>query len=255
MSAVGKNHRTTYLSGWTSRSALEKTIQYIPGQLVVHADPDDVIGEVEALIAWKRDARCRVEIRFVLQPDVEILDLCRPVLREFDLDASARRPAPMPLIVGYLTGSGGNAVVDVGDRPATGGIQQPIVVSVADPSAEGRKPTLLDLVAEDGVGREFSRASLFSGGRDVPLEAEDHRTVLKIESGGDANDAAAQIHARSLVGPAQLVAYDRLAPGATAGNAEIGAAPGCDRGRRRLVDGRNAEVSSTGGRGHRQRQD
>jgi hypothetical protein len=89
---------------------LKKLSQYIPGQFVVHADPDDVIGEVQALIAWKRDARCRVEIRFVLQPDIEILDLCRPVLREFDLDASARCPAPMPLLVGYLA-DGTEAIV------------------------------------------------------------------------------------------------------------------------------------------------
>src|SRR4030081_93776 len=99
MSAAGKTRRSTSRSGWISRSALEETVENIPGQLVVHADPDNVIAEIQALIARKRHARCRIEIGFVLQPDVEILDLCRPVLRELDLDTSTGGPAPMPLLV------------------------------------------------------------------------------------------------------------------------------------------------------------
>src|SRR5215475_1573278 len=78
-----------------SGSALEERVEHAPGQLVVHADADDVIVEVNALIARKRHAGRRIEIGFVLQSDIEIFDLGRPVRRELDLDATARGPTPV----------------------------------------------------------------------------------------------------------------------------------------------------------------
>ena len=78
---------------------LEEAVEDIPRQLVVHPDANDVVVEVQALIAGKCRARRRGEIGFVLQSHVEIFNFRRPVLTELDLDAAARGPAPMPLLV------------------------------------------------------------------------------------------------------------------------------------------------------------
>src|SRR5262249_20519821 len=93
--AAGKNHPTTCRCGPIWSSALEETVQHVPRQLVVDPDADDVIVEVQTLIARKERTRRWVEIGFVLQSDVEVLDLRRPILIELDLEAPARGPAPM----------------------------------------------------------------------------------------------------------------------------------------------------------------
>src|SRR3954447_26960560 len=217
MSAAGKSRPTTSPYGSISPLRLEEIIQNVPGQLVVHAEADDVIAEVQALTARKRQTGRRVEIRFVLQPDVEIFHFRRPVLVELDLDTSAGGPAPMPLLVGDLAdGRRADRILDIGKCAAAGGIQQPVVLRVPDPAAERRKPVLPDLVVEDGVGREFDRASFLIGGGNVALEAEHHRATLNVEPGGKPDNAAAQVHARRLVGPRQVIAYDGIAPGPAA---------------------------------------
>src|SRR3954447_9714928 len=217
MSAAGKSRPTTSPYGSISPLRLEEIIQNVPGQFVVHAEADDVIAEIQALTARKRQTRCRVEIRFVLQPDVEIFHLCRPVLGELDLDTCAGGPAPMPLLVGDLAdGRRADRVLNIGKRAAAGGIQQPVVLRVSNPAAERRKPVLPDLVVEDGVGRELDRASFLVGGGNVALEAEHHRAALNVETGGETDNAAAQVHARCLVGAGQVMAYDAIPPGAPA---------------------------------------
>src|SRR5260370_998957 len=77
----------------------EEAVQDAPGQLVIHTDANDVVVQAHALIARKSGARSRIEIRFILQPDIEVFDLCRPVAREPHLDAAAHRPAPMPVLL------------------------------------------------------------------------------------------------------------------------------------------------------------
>src|SRR5258708_26281780 len=58
--AAGKSRPTTCRYGPISSSVLEEAVQNIPRQLVVDADANDVVVEVQALIAG------RVEIGFVL---------------------------------------------------------------------------------------------------------------------------------------------------------------------------------------------
>src|SRR6266852_5795402 len=176
MCAVGKSRPITFRSGRISRlmlaalkcSALEERVQDAPGQLVVHADANDVVVEAHALIARKRQARRRVEIGFVLQSDVQIFNLRRPVAVELDLDAAARGPAPMPVLFRNLTaGRRHDAVLDIGERAAGGGVEQPIVLRVTETAAEGRKPALLHLIAEGGVGGEQEHGPLLARGRGV----------------------------------------------------------------------------------------
>src|SRR5260370_2093180 len=103
--AAGKSRRITFRFGRTSNSVLEEAVQDIPRQLVVHPDANDVVVEVQTLIARKCRVRRRGEIGFVLQSHVEIFNLRRPVLTELDLYAAACGPAPMPLLV--RDGAGG----------------------------------------------------------------------------------------------------------------------------------------------------
>src|SRR5262249_40062222 len=110
---------------------------------------------MEALIAGKRRARGRGEIGFVLQSDVKIFTLGRPIPAELDLDAAARGPAPMPLLIRDGAGRSDDAVCDVGERAAGSGVDEPVIPRVAHAAAEGRKPLLLHLAAEGGVGRKF----------------------------------------------------------------------------------------------------
>src|SRR6266508_452600 len=99
MCAAGKSRQTTFRCGRISSAALEEAVENVPRQLVVHPDAEAVVVEVQALIARKSRTGCRIEIRLVLQPDVEILTLRRPTLIELELDAAARGPAPMPLLI------------------------------------------------------------------------------------------------------------------------------------------------------------
>src|SRR5262249_11611586 len=177
-------------SGSTSSSTLEKTVEHVPGQLVVHTHAHDVVVEIDALIAWQRQARRRIEIGFVLQSDVEIFELGRPVAAELELDAGARGPAPMPLLVGDLARRSSDAALDIRQRGAAGGVEQPVVPGVADAAAEGREPALLHVVAEGGIGRKLESAALLVGGRDVTLVAEQQATALNIEARRQADDAA-----------------------------------------------------------------
>ena len=57
----------------------------------------DVIVEAHILIAGKRHAWRRVEVGFVLQANVQVFDLRRPILGDLDLDAAAGAPSPMPV--------------------------------------------------------------------------------------------------------------------------------------------------------------
>ena len=150
----------------------------------------------------------------------------------------------MPLLVGNRARRGHDAVVDIGQRAAGGGVEQPVVPRVADAAAEGREPALLHLVAERGVGREFGGAALLARGRGVTLEAEHDVAALDIETRRDADDAAAEIDPRRLIGAGRIAVHHGAAPGATGGEPNIGAGPGVERGRSRLVDRRNAEVGS-----------
>jgi hypothetical protein len=61
----------------------------------------------------------------------------------------------MPLLVRDGAGGSDDAVRDLGERAAGGGVEEPVIPRVADATAEGRKPLFLDLVAEGGVGRKF----------------------------------------------------------------------------------------------------
>src|SRR5262249_52512720 len=114
--------------------------------------------EAQTLIARKGRARRRVEIRFVLQSDVEVLDLRRPILIELDLEAAARGPAPMPLLIGNRARGSDNAVCDIGERGAAGGIDEPVLPRVTDAPAEGREPLFPHLVPEgcSGWNREWA---------------------------------------------------------------------------------------------------
>jgi hypothetical protein len=62
------------------------------------------------------------------------------------------------------------------------GVEEPVIPRVADAAAEGRKPLLLDLVAEGDVGGKFERAPLLVRGRDVALEAQQPIAVLESEA-------------------------------------------------------------------------
>src|SRR6516225_1764024 len=170
--AAGRSRRITFRSGPISTSVLEEAVEDIPRQLVVHPDANDVVVEVQALIAGKCRAGRRGEIGFVLQSDVEIFNLRRPILAELDLDAAARGPAPVPLLVRDGADGTDEAVGDVGERAAGGGVDEPVIARVAEAAAEGRKPLFLHLVAEGGVGWKFERAGLLVRRRDVALEAQ-----------------------------------------------------------------------------------
>src|SRR5258708_21107738 len=119
--AAGKSRRITFRFGRTSNSVLEEAVQDIPRQLVVHPDANDVVVEVQTLIAGKCRVRLPGEIGFVLQSHVEIFNLRRPVLTELDLDAAAPGPAPMPLLVRDGAGGSGDASCDIGERATRGG--------------------------------------------------------------------------------------------------------------------------------------
>src|SRR5262249_11394898 len=164
--AAGKNRPTTCRCGPISSSALEEAIQHVPRQLVVDPDPDDVIVEVQPLIAPKGRARRRGGIRFVLQSDVEVLDLRRPTRIELDLGAAARGPAPMPLLIGNGARGSDNAVCDIGERGAAGGIDEPVLPRVTDAPAEGREPLFPHLVPEGCIGWKLECAALFAHGGD-----------------------------------------------------------------------------------------
>src|SRR5262249_31044180 len=140
--AAGKSRRITFRSGRTSNSVLEEVVQDIPGQLVVHPDANDVVVSVQPLIARKYRARRRGEIGFVLQSDVEIFNLRRPVLTELDLHAAARGPAPMPLLV--RDGAGGNdeAGGGGGGRARGGGGDQPVCRRACEPARGGQEHPL-----------------------------------------------------------------------------------------------------------------
>src|SRR5260370_42279112 len=148
---AGESRRITFRFGRTWNSVLEEAGQDIPRQLVVHPDANDVVVEVQTLIARKCQVRRRGEIGFVLQSHVEIFNLRRPVLTELDLDAAARGPAPMPLLVRDGAGGSPRAVLDVGERAAGGGADEPVIPPTPAPPPGGRKPPFLDLVAEGGV--------------------------------------------------------------------------------------------------------
>ena len=72
---VGRSLQET--SGSAAR--LVENVENTPRQLVIDAYADDVIVKAHALIAGKDGAGGRIEVGFVLQPDVEIFDLRRPV--------------------------------------------------------------------------------------------------------------------------------------------------------------------------------
>src|SRR5208337_3549024 len=82
-----------------SAPGLEETVQNAPGQLVIDAHADDVIVHAHMLIARKDRTGSRIEVGLVLQPDIEIFHLGRPVRRELHLDAAAHGPTPMPVLV------------------------------------------------------------------------------------------------------------------------------------------------------------
>src|SRR5262249_16130663 len=158
---------------------------------------------------------------------------------ELDLDAAARSPAPMPLLVRDGAGRREYAIGDVGERAAGGGGEEPVIPRVADAAAEGRKPLFLHPVAERGVGRKFERAALIVRSRDVALKAEHTIAVLDIEARSRTDDAAAEIGARRQLGASGVVAQSRAAPGAAARDSHVRARPGRDR-RGRVVDRCNA---------------
>src|SRR5262245_51442274 len=146
MCAAGKSRQTTFQCGRISSSALEESVQHVPRQLVVHADADDVVVEMQALIARKSRTGRRIEIGFVLQSNVEILHLRRPIPIELNLETAARGPAPMPLLVENCADGSDNLIRDIGKRAASCGVDEPVVARVADTSAEGGEPPLADFI-------------------------------------------------------------------------------------------------------------
>src|SRR5262249_30956241 len=185
MCAPGKSPPTTSRSGPSSRSALlEEAVERAPGQLVVHAETDDVVVGTGALTV--RHAGRRGEVRFVLQSDIEIFDFCRPVGGELDLDAAAGGPAQMPMLLrqGTARVAGGG----VAERATSRRVEQPVVVRVAEAAAEGREPAILRLVAEGAVGWEFECAPAVCRG--VGLIAEYDVPFLEVEPGGHPEAAA-----------------------------------------------------------------
>ena len=60
----------------------------------------------------------------------------------------------------------------------------------------------------DVLGEAFAPDEFLS-----QLEAEHHRATLNVETGGEPDNAAAQVHARRLVGAGQVIAYNGIAPG------------------------------------------
>src|SRR5712691_10668528 len=221
MCAAGRSPPTTCRSGSISRcndrsaakgqtdrssSALEKAVQNVPGQLVIDAHADDVIVEAHLLVAREAGDRRRIEVRLVLQADVEIFHLRRPVGADLDLDAGARGPAPMPILFRDGSAGGrGDRVLDIGQCATGRGVEQPIVLGHADAAAEGRKPALSHLIAEAGIGRELERASLFARDRGVTLIADHDVAVLDLKPGGDAHDRAAEIESGRLVDAGGIV--------------------------------------------------
>src|SRR5262249_48580781 len=114
--AAGKSLPTTCRYGPISSSVLEEAVENVPRQPVVNPNPNNVVVELQALVAGKDRTGRRVEIGFVLQADVEIFDLRRPILIELDLDAAARGPAPMPLLVRDGAGRSDEIGRDIGER-------------------------------------------------------------------------------------------------------------------------------------------
>src|SRR5260221_11823480 len=153
--AAGKSCRITFRFGRTSNSVLEEAVQDIPRQLVVHPDANDVVVEVQTLIARKCRVRRRGEIGFVLQSHVEIFNLRRPVLTELDLDAAARGPAPMPLLVRDGAGGSDDAVRGLGERPTGGGGEKPDIPRTAGAPAGSLKPPFPYLADESAARWEF----------------------------------------------------------------------------------------------------
>src|SRR5262249_59087639 len=151
MCAAGKSLPTTSRCGPISSSVLEEAVQSVPRQFVVHPDADDVIVQVQSLIAGKDRAGRRVEVGFVLQADVEIFDLRRPILIELDLEAAARGPAPMPLLLRNGPRRSDNIIRYVGDCAAGCRVEEPVVARVAAAAAEGPEPLLPPLVADSDV--------------------------------------------------------------------------------------------------------
>src|SRR5713226_7098710 len=239
MCAAGKSPPTTSRFGRSSRSTLlEEAVEHAPGQLVVHAEADDVIVGTGVLV--DRHAGRRGEVGFVLKPDVEIFDLRRPVRGELDLDAAAGGPAQVPMLLRQRKAR--DAARDVAERAAGRGVEQPVVLRVADPAAERRKPAILCIVAEGTVGGKFECPP--AARRGIGLVAEHDVAFLKVEPGGDPE--AAEIRARGRIGPDRVIGHDRAAPGAAAPARGIGAAPGSYRFKRRLVDWLDAEISRRG---------
>src|SRR6516162_10013243 len=115
------------------RLALEEDVQDAPGQLVIDAEANQVLVQAHALIAWKCRARRRIEIGLILQSDVEIFDLCRPVPGKFELQAAADGPAPVPMLLHDRAWRSERLVFNLGERSAPRRVEQPIVLCVADP--------------------------------------------------------------------------------------------------------------------------
>src|SRR5438067_11773405 len=114
-----------------------------------------MVVQAHALVARKERAGSRVEIRFVLQPNIEILDFCGPVRREPHLDAPTDGPAPVPVPFRELANRTGAARVHPGKRRASSRVEEPTVLRVPEAPAVCRKPRLLYLIAEGDVGREI----------------------------------------------------------------------------------------------------
>src|SRR5262249_37568602 len=80
----------------------EEAVQDIPRQLVVHPDANDVVVEVQTLVARKCRARRRGEIGFVLQSHVEIFNLPGQALMNLISTAPPAVQPPCPCWSGMV---------------------------------------------------------------------------------------------------------------------------------------------------------
>ena len=235
------------------RLALQEAVEDAPGELIVHAEPNDMIVQADALIARKRRAGSRVEIRFILQPDIEVFDFALQSGVSF-ISTPPPTVQPQCQCLSEIWPTGPKLLdVHAGECRAAGSVNQPVILRIAEPPAVGGKPRLLHLIAERAGGREIEGASLLAGDRSIALVAINETTILEIVSRGKPDDATPQIEARRLIEAGQIVMDDAAAPCTAARYADVGACPIGDM-RGRPVNRRDAKIGGENSRSRDQRE-
>src|SRR6188472_3900623 len=122
------------------RSFSAEAVQDAPWQLVVDADPDQVVVDGKALAAREDRIGCRIEVGLVLQAYIKVLDLRGELPGEAHLHASSCGPAPMRVRLANDTGRTDLVHVYRCPHGARCRIQEPVAVIISDAAAEGGKP-------------------------------------------------------------------------------------------------------------------